>query len=440
MKYKNYLLGILTVMLAFNYMDRFALGLVLQNIKNDLHVTDTQLGLLSGIAFALFYSFLGVPLARWADRGNRVTVISLSIGLWSAAVALCGVARSFIQLMLIRVVVGVGESGCVPASLSLISGFFTRDERPRAVSLYMQGVSASVLLGYFAAGWLNQIFGWRIMFVAIGLPGLILALLARSTIRESPERAAELGAATPPRESFLHVCSFLLHRPTFRHMLYCCAVNWFFTYGIMQWTPAFFVRSFGMRTGELGTWLAAIYGIGFILGFHLGGEWVTRYALGDERRQLRAMALMTYVSGVFAALVYIPTTAGNYYLAFAWLGLSTLAGNTVSGPMFAVIESLMPARMQSVAVAIVYLVGNLVGLGLGPWATGALSDALRPVAGEQSLRYALLFLSPVCVWSGWHFWAAAKTVARDLSAAEAGEKAPLSRERRAAMASDVHSA
>ncbi len=412
--YKNYLLAILTGMLAFNYMDRFALGLVLQNIKTDLHLSDTQLGLLSGIAFALFYSVLGVPLARWADRGNRVTIISLSIGLWSVAVAVCGAARSFLQLMLIRVVVGVGESGCVPASLSLISGFFTRDERPRAVSIYMQGVSASVLFGYFAAGWLNQLFGWRIMFVVIGLPGLALATLGVWTIKEAPERKAELAMAKRPCESFMEVCSFLLRRPTFRHMLYCCAVNWFFIYGIMQWTPAFFVRSFSMKTGELGTWLAAIYGISFIAGFHLGGEWVTRFALRNESRQLRAMAIVTYIAGVLSALTYLPATSPNYYLALAWLGLSTLTGSAVSGPQFAVIESLMPARMQSVAVALIYLVGNLVGLGLGPWVTGALSDALRPWLGEESLRYALLLLSPICVWSGWHFWAAAKTVTEDL--------------------------
>jgi len=422
--YKNYLLTILTAMLAFNYMDRFALGLVLQNIKMDLHLSDSQLGLLSGIAFALFYSVLGVPLARWADRGNRVTIISLSIGLWSVAVAVCGAARTFIQLMLIRVIVGVGESGCVPASLSLISGFFSRDERPRAVSIYMQGVSASVLFGYFAAGWLNQLFGWRIMFVGIGLPGIALALLAILTIKEAPDRKAQLATAAPPSESFMQVCSFLLRRATFRHMLYCCAVNWFFIYGIMQWTPAFFVRSFGMKTGELGTWLAAIYGISFIAGFHLGGEWVTRFALRNEWRQLRAMAIITYVAGVLAALTYIPATAPNYYLAFLWLGLSTLTGSAVSGPQFAVIESLMPARMQSVAVALVYLVGNLVGLGLGPWATGALSDALRPWLGEESLRYALLLLSPVCVWSGWHFWAAAKTVAKDLEQAHSPATEP----------------
>ena len=411
---KYYLLWLLTVLLSFNYMDRFALGVVLQDIKIDLHLSDTQLGLLSGIAFALFYSVLGVPIARWADRGNRVTIISLSIALWSVAVTLCGAARSFVQLMLIRVVVGVGESGCVPASLSLIAGFFTRDERPRAVSFYMQGISASVLIGYFAAGWLNELFGWRVMFVMIGLPGIGLTLLARWTIKEAPDRLAELATAAPSPWTFREVCLFLLRSATFRHMLYCCAVNWFFTYGIMQWTPAFFVRSFALKTGELGTWLAAIYGGSFIIGTYLGGEWVTRFALRNEKKQLRAMAIITTISGVLAALVYVPVTAPNFHLGFMWLTLSMLTGTSVSGPQFALIQALVPSRMQAVAIAVVYLVGNLIGIGLGPWAAGALSDAFRPWVADQSLRYALLVLCPVCVWSAWHFWAAGKTVARDL--------------------------
>jgi len=413
--YKNYLLGTLTVILAFNYMDRIALGIVLQDIKIDLHLSDTQLGFLSGIAFALFYSVLGVPIARWADRGNRVTIILLSVSLWSLAVALVGVAGSFVQLMLIRVVVGVGESGCVPASLSLIATYFTRDERPRAVSVYMQGISASLLIGYFAAGWLDEIFGWRLMFAMIGLPGLALAVLVGRTIRDSPQSAADFTTTPSSHQSLMEVCLFLRKNLTFRHLLYSLAVNWFFTYGTLQWAPAFFVRSFGLKTGELGSWLAVIYGAMYMLGTYLGGEWVTRRALRNERGQLRAMAIVTSISGVLGALVYVPSMAPNYYLAFIWLGLSMLTGAAVSGPQFAMIQALVPARMQAVTIAIVYLFGNLIGMGLGPWAAGALSDALRPWFADASLRYALLLLCPGIVWSAWHFWAAGKTVARDIA-------------------------
>jgi len=284
----------------------YSLGVALEDIKADLHLSDSQLGFLSGIAFALFYSVLGVPIARWADRGNRVTIISLSVAVWSIAVALCGAASSFAQMMLIRVVVGVGESGCVPASLSLIAGYFTREERPRAVSLYMQGVSASLLIGYFASGWLVQIFGWRVMFAVIGVPGLALALLALRTLKDPRGREAEPTTAPSSAPSFAAVCLFLWKNLTYRHMLYSFAVNWFFSYGTLQWTPVYFVRSFGMKTGELGSWLAVIYGVMYIMGVFLGGEWATRYALRSERRQLVAMAIITSVSGVLAALVYIP--------------------------------------------------------------------------------------------------------------------------------------
>src|SRR5579862_6024785 len=163
--YRQYLLLLLMGIFAFAMVDRLALGVVLQNIKDDLHLSDTQLGFLSGIAFALFYSLMGIPIARWADRGDRVSIISLTASLWSVAVALCASVAGFMQLLLVRVVVGVGEAGCVPASLSLLADYYSRAERPKAVAVYMQGIAASMVLGYLAAGWLNQFYGWRAMFV-----------------------------------------------------------------------------------------------------------------------------------------------------------------------------------------------------------------------------------------------------------------------------------
>jgi MFS family permease len=305
----------------------------------------------------------------------------------------------------------------VPASLSLIAGHFTRDERPRAVSVYMQGVSVSLLLGYFAAGWLSELFGWRIMFTIIGLPGLALALLTHRTIKE-PARVAP--ASTDP--SFREVCLYLWKNRTFRHVLYSFVVNWFFSYGTLQWTPTFFVRSFGLDTGKLGTWLALIYGVGFLLGTYLGGEWATRFAKRDEKKQLEAMAVVTSISGVTMALVFNPQAAPTSYFAFGWLGFSMLSGALIAGPQFSVIQTLVPARMRAVSISIVYLFGNLIGIGLGPWAAGALSDALRPWAGDESLRYAMLILCPVCVWSAWHLWAASKTIAADLESARTDDR------------------
>ena len=400
--------------MAFNYTDRFALGMVLQNIKADLHLTDTELGLLSGIAFALFYSIMGVPIARWADRGDRVTIIGLATGIWSAAVAACGLVGSFAHFLVMRVVVGIGEAGCVPPALSLIADYFDRAERPRAVSTYMQGISVSLILGYFVSGWLNQLYGWRTMFILIGLPGLGLAALARYTLKEPRRDETHTNMEPVDQPALRQVCTTLWTSVSFRHVLYANSVMWFISYGTMQWTPAFFIRSFGLETGELGTWFAVLYGIGGILGTYCGGELAARYAPHNERLQLKGMATLIALSGILMTFVYYPVLAPNSHWAFAWLGLSNLFGAMTNGPLFAVIQTLVPDRMRAMAIAMVYLFANLVGIGVGPLAAGALSDALRPSVGDESLRYAMLILCPGFLWGAWHLWAASKTVMQDL--------------------------
>ena len=182
--YRNYMLGVLLIMLAFNNADGLALGLVLQNIKVDLHLSDTQLGFLSGIAFALFYAVMGIPIARWADRGNRVTILTLTAAVWSVMMALCGMVTSFAQLLLVRIGVAIGETGCMPPAFSLIPDYFTRAERPRAVAIYLLGSNVSFVIGYLLAGWFNQLYGWRATFILLGLPGLVPAALAWFTLSE----------------------------------------------------------------------------------------------------------------------------------------------------------------------------------------------------------------------------------------------------------------
>jgi MFS family permease len=426
--YKNYLLGVLLVILAFNNVDRQVLGLLMQDIKTDLHLSDTQLGFLSGIAFSLFYSIMGIPIAQWADRGNRVTIISITTALWSAAVALCAVAGNFAQLLLIRVGVAVGEAGCVPPAHSLIADYFTRAERPRATARYMLGVPISIVFGFFVAGWVNELYGWRMTFVLLGLPGLALAPLAWFTIREPRRDKARRtvvsqtltpATAMPLQPSLREVCATLWANVSFRHLLFCYSLAAFFGQGIWQWKPAFFMRSFGLETGELGTWFAVIYGVAGLFGMYWGGELAARRAAHNERLQLKAMTITYCCFGIVSTGIYL---SPNAYLAFGLMGIATVGASMVTGPMFAMIQTLVPQRMRAVSIAIVFLFANLIGLGLGPLAAGALSDAFRPLVGKESLRYALLILCPGYFWVAWHLWRARRTVAGDLEALQSAER------------------
>jgi predicted MFS family arabinose efflux permease len=391
--------------------------LLAQDIKVDLALSDTQLGLLTGIAFAAFYSLMGIPIARWADRGNRVTIISLTTALWSITVALCGSAATFVQLMLIRVGVAIGEAGCLPTAHSLIADQFSRQERPRAIAKYMMGGSLSVIAGYFLAGWLNERFGWRATFLILGAPGLLLAAAARFTLREPRLQYASIRAVeggdvgeaprAPSSSHLLHVWMTLWRIATFRELLLGYAIIYFFAYGIGQWQPAFLMRTYGVQTQDLGTGFAIIYGAGGMLATYAGGAWAARRAANNERLQLAAIAAAYCCSGLLSVLVYF---SGNAITAFAWMGLGSLGVAAASGPLFATIQTLVPEDMRATAVAIVFLFANLIGMGFGPLAVGVMSDAFAASAGNDSLRYALLLMCPGYLWAAWHVWRGRRTI------------------------------
>ena len=425
--YRYYLLALLMVILALNNADGLALGLALQNIKFDLHLSDTQLGFLSGIAFTLFYAVMGIPIARWADRSNRIAIITVTTALWSVMVALCGRAVTFHQLLLVRVGVAVGEAGCIPPAYSLIADHFSRGERPRAVAIYLLGGNLSFVIGYLIAGQLNEIYGWRMMFLMLGIPGLVPAALAWFTLREprgSTHDGASKGSvrqvvhlepsgsqASEPSPPLREVIRVLWNKVTFRHLLFSFAVASFFSSGVLQWLPAFFVRSYGIPTGRLGLWFGAIWGLGGLFGTYLGGELASRLAANNERLQLRAMALAYCSFAVFSALIYVAPT---YPLALGAMGIAVTGLAMTNGPVLATIQTLVPARMRATSIATIYLFSNLIGMGLGPLTVGALSDGLRSAFGQESLRYALLAMAPGYLWGGWHLWRGSKTVANDL--------------------------
>jgi MFS family permease len=419
--YRRYLLILLTAIFGSAFIDRMALGVLLQDIKVDLELSDTQLGFLSGIAFALFYSVMGIPIARWIDRGNRILIISLTAALWSIAVGLCGVAGGFAQLMAIRVGVAVGEAGAFPSGISLIADYFNRSERPRAVAIYSLGAPLAMICGYLIAGWLNQLYGWRLTFVLIGAPGLLLAAAARLTLREPRLAAAASGdtllvesrSVRDKQPGLRVVWTTLWTSRTFRNLLLCISITFFFVYGNLQWQPSYFIRSFGLTSGQVGAWFAVIFGVGGVIGTYVGGELATRYAAGNERLQLVALALAMISCGVLSALVFL---CPSLPVALGLLTAVSLAINVSSGPLYATIQTLAPERMRAVAMALVMLFGNLIGMGFGPLATGALSDAFHGWAADESLRYALLAMSPGYLLVAWFAWRASRTVMRDLAA------------------------
>ena len=416
---RRYLLLILALVMATNHVDQRILGLAMQDIKKEFLLSDTQLGLLTGLAFSLFYSVLGVPLARWADRGDRVRVLALTTAIWSAAIALCAAVTNFVQLLAIRVAVAVGEAGCIPTSQSLIASFYARDERPKAMSLFMLGAPAATLVGFLLGGWLNEYYGWRVTFLLLSIPAIVLAVLAWLTLRD-PRRdagAVEVGPVetpAPDAPSFREVVRHLATNTTFRYVLLAFTVFYFFGYGIQNWQPTFFIRSFGLKTGELGTWLALIFGVGGLIGVWVGGELAVRLAPGDESLQLKGTALAYVFFGVVSSCTYLAT---DHRIAFAFMALAALGASCAIAPLFSTIQTLVPAHMRAQATALIYFAANFVGLGLGPLAAGMVSDAFEALLGRESLRYTLLVMSPGYCLGGWLLWRASKTVKRDVQGA-----------------------
>jgi len=436
--YRRYVLVLLALLYAFNQTDGLALGMALQSIKHSLHLSDTQLGVMNGIAFSAFYSTFGVALGRWADWGNRVTILSLTRALWGVFVMLTGRVHSFLQLLLVRMGAGVGESGCMPVAFSFISELFSRVERPQALGLFFFGGAFSTLVGNSCAGWLIQLYGWRVMFAVMGLPGLLLALITWLTVREprttrgtsadaklssdrvrraDPAVAHDVAHGVPGRSSvppLSEVTKGLWVNASFRNVALALVVAYFFSAGLTQWQPAFYLRTYGVKAGTLGTWLAFAYSIPGIIGIPLGGFIASRWAAGRERLQLVACAALYGTAGIITPFVYL---THDYHLSLVLFGLSTLPFNLMSGPLMAVMAAVLRPQTRALSLTALFFFANLVGSGLGPLLSGVVSDALRPMFGIDSLRYALVLMAPWYLWCGWHVWLASRTVIRDIEAA-----------------------
>lgn len=414
-KNRNYALVLLTVVYAFNFIDRQLLAILQESVKADLGLTDGQLGLLAGFAFAVFYVSAGIPIARWADHSNRRNIVAGSVFLWSLMTAISGFTQTYLQLLLARVGVGVGEAGGSPPSHSIISDIFPPEKRASAMGFYSTGVNIGILFGFLLGGWLNEFFGWRVAFMVVGAPGILLAILVRLTLAEPIRGLTENKSADEKVPALSHVLAVLWGRRSFRHMAFAAALNAFCGYGAASWTASFMIRSHHMSTGELGTWLALISGLGGAIGVACGGIVADKLAPRDKRWYVWVPSIAGLVSVPFIALVYLSDSAYNA------LALSIVPGvlhNVYLGSTIATTHGLVGLRMRALSSAILFLILNLIGMGLGPLLIGLFSDYLEPTFGAHSLRQAMLYLLPIVMaWSSVHFLLAARTLRADLAAA-----------------------
>ncbi len=417
----RYALGLLVVVYVFNFVDRSILSILQDSIKAELDLSDTQLGWLQGLAFAALYSTLGVPIARWADRGVRRSIIALAVLVWSGMTAVTGMARSFTEIFLARVGVGIGEAGCSPPAHSLISDLFPMERRATALSIYSLGIPIGSAIGTFAGGWIDQLFDWRTAFLVVGLPGVLLAVVVRLTLREPTrgywDKAAEPEERAPeptgaPTESVGDVLRFMAGLRSFHHLAFAGALHAFYGYGAGAFIPSFFRRVHEFETGELGTWLAAIGVTTGALGTFLGGYLSDRIAHRDMRWYAWLPGLATAIGVPFAFLFYLWPEGRQALMIYT---LPAVLGGMYLGPTFAMTQALVPPRMRAMASAILLFVLNMIGMGLGPMCVGIVSDLLEPRFGIESIRYALLGVVVTCAsWSVLHYGLAARSLRADL--------------------------
>ena len=414
--YWYYVLGLLTLCYVANVMDRSTiLAASLQAIKKEFGASDFQMGALTGLPFAIFYAFLGIPIAAWADRTSRRKVLALAVALWSGTTALCGVAVGFAMLFMFRIGCAVGEAGGSPPSHSLISDYFPKLKRGTAFSIFALAVPIGTSLGAAVGGWGNQHLGWRMTFVLAGAPGILLALLVRFTVVEPPRgyadggRRRDSGEQTPPLGEVL---TFLVRRASFRHLCLAAAIHSIVWYSGGAFNNAFLQRTHHMPVQQAAYWISVFAAVG------AAGTFIGGVASDRASKWMNDRRWYVWVPGL-ACLLSVPFQFGAYLSPSLSVALPSFASMMFMaavffGPSFAMTQALATVRMRSVATSILLLVQTLIGQGIGPALAGFISDRLVPSAGAHSLAYSLVIVGLVNVWAAGHYLLAGRTLRQDL--------------------------
>jgi MFS family permease len=410
-----YVLLVMCLAYTLSIADRYVMSTVLEPIRLELHLTDGGVAFLTGVSLAIFYVTFGIPLSWLADRASRRNILVVSVIAWSGMSALCGLSRTYWQLLLARIGVGIGEAGGTPSANSIIADYFPAQRRPMAMAMFALGAPIGAWLGADFAGWAAKAFGWRAAFLVLGIPGVLFGLLVLATIRE-PQRGRLDAAHALEAPNFMASLRYLGRSPACLHVMMGGALSAFWGWGLMWFTPTYFQRAYHMDVGQAGALLGPIHLVAGVAASLFTAWLLARPAFADPRNVLKLLAGVTAVATVPSFGVYF-----THSLALAqvmlWLFIPSIY--FYIGPAMGLVQNLSPPRMRALYMAISLLLANLLNLVVAPQLVGWMSDAFAGARGAdaQSLRLALLILAPSGFWAAWHYWRAGRTVVAEQTAA-----------------------
>jgi predicted MFS family arabinose efflux permease len=420
-----YLVWVLALVYALNIADRYVVSTVMESIRLDLHLTDSGIAVLTGVSLALFYVTIGIPISALADRTNRRNIIAGALVLWSAMTLLCGLSRTFLQMLAARIGVGVGEAGGTPPSTSMLADVFPARERPMALTFYTLGAPVGAWLGADLAGRLADAFGWRAAFFGLGVPGVILGLLVFLTVREPRRGGMETSAAEAVTKVPLWTAlQFIFRQRSAMHLMMGGAVTALWGWGLIWWAPTFLMRAYGLTAGGAGAILGPMHLVAGSLATIFTGWIMATKVFADPRRILWLMAA---VVGLTTLPSFIAIYTHDLSVATVCLWIFVPALYFYIGPSFGLLQNVVPPQMRATATAVTLLLANIANLVLAPQFVGLVSDLAGGPGGSnaESLRVALLILAPTGLWAAYHYWAAIKGFRADEARAVERVTGPL---------------
>jgi MFS family permease len=407
-----YVLGVLTLVYALNIADRFSISTLIEPIRTELNLSDGGVAFLTGVALALFYVTVGIPVASLADRANRRNILAIALAVWSGMTALCGVAQNYWQLLLARFGVGIGEAGGTPSSTSILADKFAPSRRPFALTIFSLGACLGAWLGSSVAGGVAQNHGWRAAFLVLGIPGLVLALLVSLTIREPARGVLDMAAPVQSQSSVRETLLFIFRQRAAIHLLIGGSVATFWSWGLMWWTPTFLVRSHHLSIGEAGAMLGQMHLIAGTLGTLAASWFMAGRAAEDPRYVAKLLAWVTVLMTIPSILVYW-VTSQTAVTTLLWIFVPAIY--FYIGPILGLLQNVVPSHMRATTCALLLFTANVANLIVAPQLVGWLSDwfAASFGAAADSLRWALLLIAPTGFWAAYHLWRGGSTIRED---------------------------